>query len=58
MFRIIAAIGAVGAAVLSWIANHSIMWSIIHFFCNWIYVIYWLLTKTEVYQFLQSIYKG
>ena len=58
MYKIILAIGAVGAAVLSWIANHSIGWAVIHFFCNWLYVIYWFLTKTEAYKFLQSIYKG
>jgi hypothetical protein len=59
MFKIIImAIGCVGASVLSWIANHSIAWSIVHFFCTWFYVIYWFLVKTEIYQFLQSVYKG
>jgi len=48
MFRIIFLIGCIGAAVLSWIANHSVVWAILHFFCNWVYVIYWFLVKTKL----------
>lgn len=50
-------VGAVLAAVLSWITNASIFWAILHFFCSWIYVIYWALTKTELYPYLESLMK-
>ena len=36
-------IGAVLAAILSWNANHSIVWALVHAFLSWFYVIYhWL----------------
>jgi hypothetical protein len=38
-------IGTVVAAVLSWSANHSILWIIIHAFLGWLYVIYYVLFK-------------
>jgi len=38
-------IGSILAVVLSWTSNHSIIWAIIHFFCSWLYVIYWLIFK-------------
>jgi hypothetical protein len=38
-------IGTVVAAVLSWSANHSIFWIIVHAFLGWIYVIYYALFK-------------
>jgi hypothetical protein len=37
-------LGAVIAAILSWTVNHSILWCILHAFCGWIYVIYYVLT--------------
>ena len=33
-------IGVVIAVMLSWEANHSILWAIIHGFLSWFYVIY------------------
>ncbi|HEX8298251.1 MAG TPA: hypothetical protein VF594_03750 [Rubricoccaceae bacterium] len=38
-------LGTVVAAVLSWSANHSILWLIIHGFLGWFYVIYYFLTR-------------
>ena len=38
-------IGAVIAGVLSWSANHSIVWLIFHVCCGWLYVIYYVLFK-------------
>jgi hypothetical protein len=29
------------AMILSWAANHSILWCILHGFCSWLYVIYY-----------------
>jgi len=46
-------IGSISAVVLSWIANKSVLWCILHFFFSWIYCIYWALTKTGVYEWLQ-----
>ena len=37
--------GTILAIVMSWTANHSILWAIIHGLLNWIYVIYYLITK-------------
>ena len=38
-------IGTVVAAVLSWSANHSVFWIIIHALLGWLYVIYYVLFK-------------
>lgn len=51
-------IGFILAVILSWIANHSIGWCIVHFFCSWFYIIYWVLVKTELYAWLVSMYRG
>ena len=37
-------IGGLLAALLSWTRNSSVVWSVIHFFLGWFYVIHWLLT--------------
>jgi len=37
-------VGVVLAMILSWSANHSLLWVIIHGFFSWLYVIYWVLT--------------
>ena len=34
-------LGAVIAVALSWSANHSILWAIIHGFLSWQYIIYY-----------------
>jgi len=47
--------GAILASVLSWIVNHSVWWLIPHFFLNWLYVIYWMLVKTAIFTWLQSL---
>lgn len=38
-------IGTIIAVLLSWEANHSILWCIIHGLLSWFYVIYYLLCK-------------
>ncbi len=35
-------VGVALAVVLSWSANHSILWAIIHGLLNWFYVIYYI----------------
>ncbi len=32
-------LGAAIAVAISWSANHSILWALIHAFCGWTYVI-------------------
>ncbi len=36
-------LGGLLAVMLSWAVNHSILWAILHFFCSWFYVIYYLI---------------
>lgn len=38
--------GTALAMILSWSANHSILWAILHGVCSWFYVIYFAATKT------------
>lgn len=33
------------AMILSFARNHSILWAILHGILNWIYVIYWAVTR-------------
>lgn len=35
-------LGMILAVILSWMVNHSVFWAILHFFCSWFYVIYWV----------------
>jgi len=36
-------LGCVIAVALSWSANHSILWAIVHGFLSWLYVAYYFL---------------
>jgi hypothetical protein len=36
-------LGTLIAVILSWGANHSILWLIVHGLLGWIYVIYYLI---------------
>lgn len=38
-------LGSVIAVVISWGANHSVLWAVVHGFLGWIYVIYYLITR-------------
>ena len=37
--------GCALAIAISWSANHSILWEIIHGILSWLYVIYYALTR-------------
>jgi hypothetical protein len=37
--------GSMLAVTLSWSANHSILWMILHGICSWFYVIYYAIRK-------------
>jgi len=34
------AVGSVIATIISWDANHSVLWAILHCFSSWFYIIY------------------
>jgi hypothetical protein len=36
-------VGGVIALFLSFATHHSVFWAIVHFFCSWFYVVYWIL---------------
>jgi hypothetical protein len=38
-------VGAALATLLSWEANHAIVWAAIHGFLSWIYVVYFAVTR-------------
>jgi len=35
-------LGPVIAFGLSWYTNHAFWWAVLHFFCGWLYVLYWI----------------
>lgn len=37
--------GSALAITISWSANHSILWAIVHGFLSWLYVIYYALVR-------------
>jgi hypothetical protein len=37
--------GSALAIAISWSANHSILWAIIHGIFSWLYVVYYALTR-------------
>lgn len=37
--------GSTLAMVISWDANHSILWALVHGLLSWIYVLYYALTR-------------
>ena len=37
--------GSALAIAISWSANHSILWAIVHGIFSWLYVIYYALTR-------------
>jgi len=41
IYSIIRFIGGLFAIILSWSANHSVLWAILHYIFGWLYVIYY-----------------
>jgi hypothetical protein len=37
--------GVALAMIVSWDRNHSILWAVLHGVCNWLYVIYFAVTR-------------
>lgn len=40
-------LGSILAVILSWGLNHSVLWAIVHFFCGWLYVFYYLIVHAR-----------
>jgi hypothetical protein len=40
-------LGATLAVVISWEANHTVLWAVLHGFLSWFYVIYELITQAD-----------
>lgn len=43
-------VGSILSTVLSYAVNASAGWAIVHFFCSWVYVIYWVCAKSIIIQ--------
>ena len=52
---LIEAIGLMLSMAMSYISNGSIIWAVIHAICGWIYVIYWVVFRSDFYAWLESI---
>ncbi len=40
-------IGTIIAIVASWSRNHSVLWAIVHGMFGWLYVIYYIVTRSD-----------
>lgn len=40
-------LGSILAVVISWDRNHSIIWAILHAVCGWLYVIYYIVLRSN-----------
>lgn len=47
-------VGALVAVVMSYAINQSFWWALLHAFCGWMYVLYWLLTYTKVLEWINQ----
>ncbi|EIP96796.1 hypothetical protein OpiT1DRAFT_01221 [Opitutaceae bacterium TAV1] len=45
MAGILWAHGCVMAMIISWSLHHSVLWTFLHGFCGWLYVIYFVFTR-------------
>jgi len=48
LYRIFHFIGSLFAIILSWTANHSIVWAILHCLFSWYYVVYYYFINGNV----------
>lgn len=46
--------GSIVAIALSYAINKSIFFALLHMFCGWIYVLYWLFTYTDINAWINS----
>lgn len=48
-------IGWAVAIILSYSVNKSICWALLHMLCGWFYTVYWLLSKTDLPEFINQM---
>jgi len=46
--------GFVIAIILSWTVNHSVFWAILHLFCGWFYIAYWVCKYSTIIQYIEQ----
>ena len=51
-FNTFTSMGQAIALILSYAVNDSILWGILHCFCGWWYVIYWLFSHTAIKEWI------
>ena len=49
--------GSVIAAILSWATNHSILWMLLHMMCSWFYVLYWIIFRSNLIDYVEKLVK-
>jgi len=49
--------GSIIAAILSWAANHSIGWMIVHAIFGWFYVVYWIVCRSNLMDWVEKLVK-
>lgn len=42
------------AVILSFTISKSVLWCFFHYFCGWLYVMYWLLRYTGVCEYINQ----
>jgi hypothetical protein len=51
-------LGSALAVVLSWDANHALLWAILHGLLSWFYVIYYVIVNWSQVKWLSFLRKG
>lgn len=47
-------VGGIVAVILSYAINESFWWALLHAFCGWFYVMYWLLSYTDILEWIRQ----
>jgi hypothetical protein len=47
MYKMFTSLGGLLAIYLSWIANTSFWWCVLHMLFGWLYVVYWMCTHAD-----------
>jgi len=53
-FTVTGTSGFVIAIILSWTVNHSVFWAILHLFCGWFYIAYWVCKYSTIIQYIEQ----
>jgi hypothetical protein len=47
-------VGSIMAVIMSYSVNSSILWGLLHFSLGWIYVVYWMLSYTNLINWIKE----